>query len=192
MQGKDKYDSHAIIKISCCCLQDATMTVPCNATISSASKLRSSTESIPKTACTSSKTCTLPKASTLSMLKMAFTTSRASMASMPKAKEVASVEEGHNKPLAKEGDDKPLVKDDDWLSTAMSPLPQGQLAMYIMQDSNKHLATRTGDRVHHARRQQAALWLRTPCKAMTIPSPQKVTGPHPSMIVNVPKRSQLN
>ena len=69
------------------------------------------------------------------------------------------MEEGHNKPLAKEGDDKPLVKDDDWLSTAMSPLPQGQLAMYIMQDSNKHLATRTGDRVHPARQQPVVLGL---------------------------------
>jgi hypothetical protein len=67
------------------------------------------------------------------------------------AKEAASVEEGHNKPLAKEGDDKPLAKDGNWLGTTMCPLPQGQLAVYIMQDDNKPLATRASDRVRHAR-----------------------------------------
>jgi hypothetical protein len=63
------------------------------------------------------------------------------------AKEDASVEEGHNEPLAKEGNDKPLAKDGDWLGTTMSPLPQGQLAVYVMQDNNKPLTTRASDRV---------------------------------------------
>jgi hypothetical protein len=52
------------------------------------------------------------------------------MASMPK--EIASVKEGHNKPLAEEGNKEPLAKDYDWLSTTMSPLPQEQLAAYVM------------------------------------------------------------
>jgi hypothetical protein len=63
------------------------------------------------------------------------------------AKEAASVEEGHNEPLAKEGDDEPLAKDGDWLGTTMSPLPQGQLAAYVMQDDDEPLATRASDRV---------------------------------------------
>jgi hypothetical protein len=80
---------------------------------------------------------------------MLCTLPRASMASTPK--EVASVEEGHNKPLAKEGSDKPLAKDGNWLRTTMSPLPQGQLAAYLMQDKDEHLATRTSDPIHCAR-----------------------------------------
>ena len=71
------------------------------------------------------------------------------MASTPK--EASSVEEGHNKSLAKEGNDEPLAKDGDWLTTMMSPLPQGQLAVYVMQDNNEHLATRTSDRVRCVR-----------------------------------------
>ena len=55
------------------------------------------------------------------------------MASTPK--EIASVKEDHNKPLSKEGNNEPLAKDSDWLSTTMNPLPQGQLATYIMQDN---------------------------------------------------------
>ncbi len=66
------------------------------------------------------------------------------------AKEDASVEEGHNEPLAKKGDDEPLAKDGNWLGTMMSPLPQGQLAAYVMQDNNKPLATRASDRVRCA------------------------------------------
>ncbi len=58
------------------------------------------------------------------------------------AKEDASVEEGHNGPLAKEDDDEPLAKDGDWLSTTMSPLPQGQLAAYVMQDDDEPLTTK--------------------------------------------------
>ena len=58
-------------------------------------------------------------------------------------KEIPSVEEGHNKPLTKEGLDEPLAKDGNWLSTTMSPLPQGQLTAYVMQDDDEHLATRT-------------------------------------------------
>ena len=58
-------------------------------------------------------------------------------------KEIASVDEGHNEPLAKEGNNKPLAKDGNWLSTKMSPLPQGQLTAYVMQDDDEHLATRT-------------------------------------------------
>jgi hypothetical protein len=58
------------------------------------------------------------------------------------AKEDASVEEGHNKPLAKKGNDEPLAKDGDRLSTTMSPLPQGQLAAYVMHDNNEPLATK--------------------------------------------------
>ena len=65
------------------------------------------------------------------------------MASTPK--EVASIKDSHNEPLTKEGDDKPLAKDGDWLSMMMSPLPQGQLAAYVMQDGNEHLATRMSD-----------------------------------------------
>jgi hypothetical protein len=68
------------------------------------------------------------------------------------AEEDASVEEGHNEPLAKEGDDEPLAKCGDWLGTTMSPLPQGQLAAYVMQDDVKPLATRASDRVCRARR----------------------------------------
>ncbi len=56
--------------------------------------------------------------------------------------EDASIEEGHNKPLAKEGNGKPLAKDGDWLGTTMSPLPQGQLAAYVMQDDNEPLTTK--------------------------------------------------
>jgi hypothetical protein len=58
------------------------------------------------------------------------------------AKEDASIKEGHNEPLAKEGDNEPLAKDGNWLGKTMSPLPQGQLAMYVMQDNNEPLATK--------------------------------------------------
>ena len=51
MRGKDKYNSHAKIKFSCCCLQDATTTVPRNTRISGANTPRSSTASTPKKAC---------------------------------------------------------------------------------------------------------------------------------------------
>ena len=71
------------------------------------------------------------------------------MAGTPK--EMAFVKEGHNEPLAKEGDNKPLAKDGDWLSTTMSPLPQEQLAAYIMQEDYEHLTTRMSDRVHRVR-----------------------------------------
>ncbi len=60
-------------------------------------------------------------------------------------KEVASDMERHNKPLAKEGDNTPLAKDGNWLSTTMSPLPQGQLTVYLMQEDDEPLATRTSD-----------------------------------------------
>jgi hypothetical protein len=66
-------------------------------------------------------------------------------------KEDASVEEGHNELLSKEGDKEPLAKDGNWLGTTMSPLPQGLLAVYIMQDDNKPLATRASDHVRCAR-----------------------------------------
>jgi hypothetical protein len=69
------------------------------------------------------------------------------------AEEDASVKEGHNKPLAKEGNNKPLANDGNWLGTTMSPLPQWQSAAYAMQDDNESLATRTSERVCHARRQ---------------------------------------
>ena len=55
MQGKDEYDFHATLKISCCCLQDAMMTVPPNATISGANIPRLSTASMPKKACKHAK-----------------------------------------------------------------------------------------------------------------------------------------
>ena len=113
--------------------------------------------STPKTVCTSPKSCTLPKASTLSTPKTLCTLPRASMAST--SQEVASVEEGQNEPLAKEGNNEPLAKDVDWLSTTMSPLPQRQLSAYVMWGSNKHLTTRTGDRVHPARQQPVVLGL---------------------------------
>ncbi len=57
-------------------------------------------------------------------------------------KKDASVEEGHNKPLAKEGNNKALAKDGNWLGTTMSPLPQGQLATYVMQDDDEPLTTK--------------------------------------------------
>ena len=130
--------------------------------------------------------CMFLRASTLSTPKTTCTLPRASMASMPK--EVAFIKEGHNEPLVKEGNNKTLAKDGNWLSTTMSPLPQGQLAMYVMRGGHKHLATRTGDCVHHARWQRAALGLHTPCKATTSPSPQQVTEPQPSKIMKAPKR----
>ena len=52
---EDQTDSHATIKIACCCLQDATMTVPCNATIHGANTPRLSTVSMPKKACKHAK-----------------------------------------------------------------------------------------------------------------------------------------
>jgi hypothetical protein len=58
------------------------------------------------------------------------------------AEEDASVEEGHNKPLAIEGNNEPLAKDSNWLGMTMSPLPQGQLAAYVMQEDNEPLATK--------------------------------------------------
>jgi hypothetical protein len=58
------------------------------------------------------------------------------------AKEAASVEEGHNKPLAKKGDGEPLAKYGYWLGTTTSPLPQGQLAAYVMQDNKEPLTTK--------------------------------------------------
>jgi hypothetical protein len=57
-------------------------------------------------------------------------------------KEDASIKEGHNEPLAKEGDNGPLAKDGNWLGTTMSPLPQGQLAAYVMQDDNEPIPTK--------------------------------------------------
>jgi hypothetical protein len=69
------------------------------------------------------------------------------------AEKEASVKEGHNEPLSKEGDNKPHAKDGNWLGMLMSPLPQGRLAAYVMQDDNKPLATRASDRVCHARQQ---------------------------------------
>ena len=62
------------------------------------------------------------------------------MESMPK--EVAFIKEGHNEPLVKEGNNKTLAKDGNWLSTTMSPLPQGQFMAYVVQDNDEHLATR--------------------------------------------------
>jgi hypothetical protein len=62
------------------------------------------------------------------------------MAGTPK--ETASVVEGYNEPLVKEGNNKPLAKDGNWLSTTMSPLPQGQFMAYVVQDNDEHLATR--------------------------------------------------
>jgi hypothetical protein len=58
------------------------------------------------------------------------------------AKEDASVKKGHNMPLAKEGNNVPLAKDGNWLGTIMSPLPQGQLATYVMQEDNEPLTTK--------------------------------------------------
>ncbi len=54
-------NSHATINLSCFCLQNVTMTIPHHTMTSGASMPRSSTVSMPKTA------CTLPKASTVSM-----------------------------------------------------------------------------------------------------------------------------
>jgi hypothetical protein len=69
------------------------------------------------------------------------------------AKEDTSVKEGHNEPLAKKGTTNPLPRMATGLGATMSPLPQGQLAAYIMQDDNKPLVTRASDRVCHARQQ---------------------------------------
>jgi hypothetical protein len=52
---EDQTDSHATIKNSCCCLQDAMATVPCNVRISSTNMPRSSTVSTPKKACKHTK-----------------------------------------------------------------------------------------------------------------------------------------
>ncbi len=92
-----------------------------------------------KMVCTSPKACTLPKASTLSMPNGVYVI-KGEYGKY--AKEDASVKEGHNKHLTKEGDNKPLAKDGNWLGTTMSPLPQGQLAVYIMHDNNQPIATK--------------------------------------------------
>ncbi len=52
---EDQTDSHATIKNSCCCSQDATATVPRNARISSTNMPRLSTVSTPKKACKHTK-----------------------------------------------------------------------------------------------------------------------------------------
>jgi hypothetical protein len=67
------------------------------------------------------------------------------------AEEDEPVKEGHNKPLAKEGNNEPLAKDGNWLGMTMSPLPQGQLAAYIMKDNNEPLATKGIRAAYNAR-----------------------------------------
>ncbi len=52
---EDQTDSHATIKNSCCCSQDATATVPRNVRISSTNMPRLSTVSTPKKACKHTK-----------------------------------------------------------------------------------------------------------------------------------------
>jgi hypothetical protein len=106
MQGKDKYNSHATIILSCCCVQDVVMTILHHVTTSGASIPRLSTTSTPKTVC---------KYANDSMYDANGEYSK-------NAKEAASIEEGHNEPLAKEGDDKSLAKDGNWAGCNDEPL----------------------------------------------------------------------
>ena len=128
--------------------------------------------STPKTACTSPQSSTLPKASILSMPKMACTLPIASTVSMPYSVYIAKDEYGKyvKGGCIRQGGKKRASRQRRWWWTPcqgwrlaeynnMSPLPQRQLAAYIMWGSNKHLDTRTGDCVHCARRRRAPLGL---------------------------------
>ena len=79
---EDQTDSHATIKLSCCRLRDATMTVLHHMMTSGTSMLRLSTGSMPKTDCTLPKACMSQKANTLSTPKRSCTLPRASMVSI--------------------------------------------------------------------------------------------------------------
>ena len=58
------------------------------------------------------------------------------------AKLAAFVEEGNNEPFAKERNSKLLPMMVTGLGTTMSPLSQGQLAAYVMQDDDEPLTTK--------------------------------------------------
>jgi hypothetical protein len=127
------------------------MTIPRHTMTSGASMLRSSTGSTPKTVCKS------PKVKGVYVAKGKYIECANDVVYVTEgkygeyAKEDASIKEGHNEPLTKEGNNKSLAKNGDWLGTMMSPLPQGQLAAYVMQDDDEPLATRASDRVRRAR-----------------------------------------
>jgi hypothetical protein len=106
MQGKDKNNSHATIKLSCCHAQDATTTILCHTTTSGASIPQSSTASTPKTVC---------KYTNDGIYNAKGEYSK-------NTKEAASIKKGHNEPLTKEGDDEPLAKDGDWAGCNNEPL----------------------------------------------------------------------
>ncbi len=126
------------------------MIILCHATISSANTLRSGTAGMPKMTHKYVQDGVYIAKSEYS--KYAEDGMYSAKGKYSKnAKKDASVKEGHNELLSKEGDDEPLAKDGNWLGMTMSPLPQRQLAAYIMQDDNEPLATRTSDRVRHAR-----------------------------------------
>jgi hypothetical protein len=58
------------------------------------------------------------------------------------AKQAAFVKEGKDEPFVKESDDELLPRMVTGLGTAISPLPQGQLAVYIVQDDDEPLSTK--------------------------------------------------
>jgi hypothetical protein len=58
------------------------------------------------------------------------------------AKEASFIKEGDNGPLSKTATMNPLPRMATGLGVMMSLLPQGQLAMYVMQDDDEPLATK--------------------------------------------------
>jgi hypothetical protein len=131
---EEQKDSHATIKLSCCCLQDATMTILHNMMISSASTPRLSTVSTPKTAC-----------------KYAKQDAHIAKGKYGEyAKEAKFVKEGNDEPLATrawqrilckvtisrnratytvQGNAKPLTAIGDWATTFNDP--EGTIALTI-------------------------------------------------------------
>jgi hypothetical protein len=135
------------MKCSCYRSRDATRTILRHPMTSGASMLRLSAVSMPKTACTLPTRCMLPKASTLSTPKTSCTLPRVSVASTPRRTHPSR--RATTSLLPKKATTNPWPRMVTGLGTTMSPLPQGQLAVYIVQCDNEPL-TANGNRVAYA------------------------------------------
>ncbi len=119
---EERNNSHATIKCSCCCLQDARWQY--HTTQQPAAQVCwGQVQQVPKDGVCIAKGVYIAKGKYIEYAKDIVYVAKCEYGNY--AKEDASIKEGHNKPLTKKDNNKPLAKDGNWLGTTKSPSPQG-------------------------------------------------------------------